>query len=114
MKEFALLFAYPALRQLPSHEWDRALVLARGIDFDTLEWMGIVAGVVLATYLLRFDADQARALTLPVRYLIQVLAAVPLLTLVVGPFYLRRTRRGLDQAIRRGLVVITTQANSET
>jgi hypothetical protein len=96
-----LLFAYPALRQLPRIEWDDALAQAREISFDTMEWMGVVAGVAFATYLLRFDADQAAALTLPARYLIQFLAAVPLLTLVVGPFYLRRTRRGLDQEIER-------------
>jgi len=82
-------------------EWDEALARAREMSFDTMEWMGIVVGVVFATYLLRFDADQAAALSLPVRYFIQFLAAVPLLALVVGPFYLRRTRRGLDQEIER-------------
>lgn len=101
LRTTAVLFAYPALRQLPPVEWDTALAQARETSFDTMEWIGIVAGVVFATYLLRFDANQAAALTLPARYFIQFLAAVPLLTLVVGPFYLRRTRRGLDQEIER-------------
>jgi len=90
LKRLVLIIAYPALRKLPCLEWDGALARAREMSFDRMEWMGIVAGVVFATYLLRFDADQAAALSLPVRYLIQFLAAAPLLALIVGPFYLRR------------------------
>jgi len=101
LRRIALLWAYPALRQLPRSDWDEALEHAREMSFDTTEWMGIVVGVAFATYLLRFDADQATALILPVRYFIQFLAAVPLLALIVGPFYLRRTRRGLDEEIER-------------
>jgi len=97
----ALLVAYPALRQLPRAEWNTALAQAREMNFDTMEWMGIVAGVAFATHLLRFDADQAAALALPARYFIQYLGAVPLIALFVGPLYLRRTRRGLDQEIQR-------------
>ena len=96
-----LFLAYPALRQLPCQEWDDVLAQARETNFDAMEWLGIAAGVAFATYLLRFDADQAAALTLPARYFIQFLGAVPLLLLTTGPFYLRRTRRGLDQEIRR-------------
>jgi hypothetical protein len=101
LKRLALVIAYPALRHLPHAEWDEALEQAREGSFDTMEWLGIMAGVAFATYLLRFDADQAAALSLPVRYFIQFLAAVPILALIVGPFYLRRTRRGLDQEIER-------------
>lgn len=101
LKRIVLLWAYPALRQLPPAEWDEALKQAGEMNFDTIEWTGLLAGIAFVTYLLRFDADQAAALSLPVRYFIQFLAAVPLLGLVVGPFYLRRTRRGLDQEIER-------------
>lgn len=102
LKRIVLLWAYPALRRLPPAEWDEALKQARETNFDTIEWTGLLAGIAFVTYLLRFDADQAAALSLPVRYFIQFLVAVPLLGLVVGPFYLRRTRRGLDQEIERG------------
>jgi hypothetical protein len=101
LSTLTLLFAYPALRQLPRPEWDDALTQAREVSFDTVEWTGIVAGVAFATYLLRFDADQVAAVSLPVRYFFQFLAAAPLLALIIGPLYLRRTRRGLDQAIER-------------
>ena len=103
LRTVTLLVAYPALRQLPRIEWDGALAQARDTGFDTIELIGVVAGVAFATYLLRFDADQAATLTLPARYLIQFVVAAPLLALVVGPFYLRRTRRGLDQEIERRL-----------
>jgi hypothetical protein len=101
LRTTTLLFAYPALRQLPRSDWDGALQRARETDFDVFEWAGMLAGITFVTYLLRFEADQAAALALPARYVIQFLAAVPLLALVVGPFYLRRTRRGLDQDIER-------------
>lgn len=101
LRTVTLLVAYPALRQLPRIEWDDALAQARETGFDTIELIGVVAGVAFATYLLRFDANQAATLALPARYLIQFVVAAPLLALVVGPFYLRRTRRGLDQEIER-------------
>jgi len=101
LKKIALLCAYPALGKLPHAEWDQALKQARETSFDMIEWIGVLAGIAFVTYLLRVDADHAAALALPVRYFAEFLAAVPLLVLVVGPFYLRRTRRGLDQAIER-------------
>jgi len=100
LRTVTLLVVYPALRQLPQPEWGEALKLARETNLDTIEWTGVLAGIACVTYLLRFDADQA-ALTLPARYLIQFLGAAPLLALALGPFYLRRTRRGLDQEIER-------------
>jgi hypothetical protein len=100
-KGLALLWAYPALRQLPPAQWSQALKRSRNTNFDAIESIGVLAGIALVTYLLQFDAYQAAALALPVRYLIQFLAAMPLLVLFVGPFYLRRTRRGLDQEIQR-------------
>ena len=111
LKRIALLLAYPALGQLPRSEWDEALKRARDTDFDTIEWIGLLAGVAFVTYMLRFDADHAAALSLPVRYFVQFLVAAPLLILVVGPFYLRRTRRDLERQIehRRGTVLSDPQ-----
>ena len=97
LKRIACLWAYPALRRLPLAEWNAALKKARQTNFDRTECIGILAGITFVAYLLRPDAEQAATLSLPVRYFIQFLAAAPLLVLVVGPFYLRRTRRGLDQ-----------------
>lgn len=100
-KTRALLWAYPQLRRIPRDEWNALLDKAREEDFDLVEWVGIVAGVGLVAYLLRPDADYASAFPLPAWYVVQFVAAVPLLALLVGRFYLRRTRRGLEREIER-------------
>ena len=104
LKRGLLLWAFPRLADLPASEWERVLVRARDAEFDTLERVAMVAGVTFVAYLLGFDAEQALALSPPLRYLIQFVAALPLLVLVVGPVYLRRARRGLHAVIaaRRG------------
>ena len=91
--------ALPRLAELPPGEREKAAEQARQAEFDATERIGIVAGVVLTAYLLRFDPAQVQAMSLPLRYLVQFIAALPLLALLVGPFMLRRTRRGLDQVI---------------
>ena len=101
LKRMAFLWAYPVLRKLPPSEWDEVLKQAKKVEFDMIERIRILAGIALVTYLLRFDASQVVALSLPVRYLAQFLAAVPLLILIVGPVYLRCMRRGLDHEIER-------------
>jgi len=74
-RTITLLVVYPALRHLPQPEWGEALQLARETNLDAIEWTGVLAGITCVTCLLRFDADQAAALTLPARYLIQFLGA---------------------------------------
>lgn len=88
------LLAYPQLRDFPSDQWEGVLTRARDTPFDAIEWAGIVAGVAFAAFALRSGAGGPGPLfTL---YLAQFVLALPLLVVLVGPFYLRRTRRGLD------------------
>ena len=88
------LLAYPQLRELPPDQWDGVLNRARNTEFDAIEWAGIVAGVAFAAFALRSGAGEPESLfTL---YLGQFVLALPLLSVLVGPFFLRRTRRGLD------------------
>ncbi len=96
IKQYYRSWAMPRLIELPAKEWDKAVEKATSIEFDFIERLGLIAGVVLVAYLLRFDHATAAALSLPVRYLFQFLVAAPLLGLVVGPVFLRRARRGLD------------------
>ena len=98
VKRGVLAWALPHIVQLPPAEWNDALKQARETNFDLIERLGVVAGVALSTWLLRSDAAE---FALPIRFVAQFIAAVPLLTLVVGPFYLRCLRRGLDQVIER-------------
>lgn len=101
IRQALLLRALPRLGELPPAERDAALARARETRFDLIEWIGVLAGVVFVTWLLRFDQHQIAAFSLPVLYFAQFVTAVPLLLLVVGPFYWRCTLRGLDEEIDR-------------
>ncbi|MDP1735486.1 MAG: hypothetical protein Q8L44_14095 [Sulfuritalea sp.] len=89
----------PRIIELPPREWDSAAKQARSVEFDWLETVWLIGGVAFVTYLLRFDPDQVTSVSLPLRYLAQFVAAIPLLLVIVGPAYLRRARRGLDSVI---------------
>jgi len=100
-RQALLIRALPRLRELPSVERDAVLARARETRFDLIEWIGVLAGVVFVTWLLRFEPAQAANFALPVLYLVQFVTAAPLLLLLVGPFYWRCTLRGLDEEIER-------------
>ena len=89
-------WALPRLTELPDTKWDEAIQKAQAIEFDGVERIALIVGVVAVTYLLRIEAGTVPALSLPVIYLVQFIEAALLLILLVGPFYLRRARRGLD------------------
>lgn len=94
-------WALPSIEKLHPKDWDEALNKARATDFDMIEKICIFGSLALVTWLLRDDAEAAQTISLPIQYLAQFLAAVPLLTLLAGPFYLRCLRRGLDYEIER-------------
>jgi hypothetical protein len=91
---FVRLLAYPRLREVPRAQWESALSRARDTPFDAIEWAGIVAGVAFAAFALRSGLGVPPSLFM--LYGGQFLLALPLLAILVGPFFLRRTRRGLD------------------
>lgn len=96
LKRQGMLLLYPDLKRIPDHEWPLALNRARVLPLDMVELIGILAGVVLVSWMLRDwtpAADVVAATTLNV---MRFLLAIPLLALFVGPFLLRRTRRGLE------------------
>lgn len=70
---------YPQLGAFPSEERDRALARARRTPFDVVELVGMALAAIVAVAVSRNN----------------VLAA-PLLVVLVGPFLVRRVRRGLD------------------
>lgn len=100
LKRSALSWAMPHLVKLPPAEWQQAVQQARETSFDAIERIGVLAAIACTTYLLRFDVNETE-LSLPIRFVAQFVAAVPLLVLLVGPFYLRCLRRGLDHFIER-------------
>ena len=100
LKRNALTWALPRLVRLPPAEWDEAVRQARATHFDAIERIGVLAAIALTTWLLRFDVNEAE-ISLPIRFVAQFVAAIPLLILLAGPFYLRCWRRGLEHVIER-------------
>ena len=89
----------PRIVEIKRGEWDAVLTRIRETPFDALEKAGIVLSLAFATYLLGADSTLAAERSLPVVYVFQFLAAVPLLIVLAGPLYLRCWRRGLEQEI---------------
>ncbi len=93
----------PELRQFPAAEQAKALGAARETALDILELLGMAAGLVLVTALTRYGLAES---SLPARLgkaVANFMVAIPLLVIALGPFHLRRLRRGLrDQLRRRG------------
>jgi ABC-type cobalamin transport system permease subunit len=65
-----------------------ALRAARHVPLDTVELLGVAAGLIVAMLVSRYAAGGQSE---PAR----VAAAVAVVALTVAPFLLRRTRRGL-------------------
>jgi len=101
LREQGLLLIYPRLRELPHDEWKRALDAARSIDFDWVEWIGIVAGTAFVTLLQGTYNALPTVWSLPALSIAGFLLALPQLLVFVGPFFLRRNRRGLDRELAR-------------
>ena len=92
---------YPEVRPYGRDDRDRLLKKASETQLDLLEWIGILVGLVLVVSITRYSAA---GLGLADRIAIaaaNLLIALPLLVLTVGPFLIRRTRRGLRSQLRR-------------
>jgi len=92
---------YPQLRSFPERERAGALRRARSQPFDVVELVGIALGLVLATALTRYHLDGDDAAGRLAAFAVNVALAVPALAVLVGPFLVRRVRRGLDDEIAR-------------
>ena len=89
-------FLYPRLLQFPVEERSNALRKAREQSLDVIELIGIAAGVILATALTRYLALDWKITTRVGMALFTFVLAIPILTVLVVPFLIRRVRRGLD------------------
>lgn len=93
------LLIYPELHRIPPRERDAALGSARETPFDGLELAAIALGLALtagATRYVVFDGLTHRIEA----FLANFLLAVPLLAVLAGPFFVRRTRRGLQHYLK--------------
>ena len=91
----------PELRQFPVAEQDDVLRAARDTALDLAELLGMAAALVLVTALTRYVLPDAGLPTRLGAALLNAVVAVPLLVVLLGPFHLRRLRRGLRDRIQR-------------
>lgn len=90
----------PDLRHFPAAEREAALQAARDTALDTLELLGMAAGLVLVTALTRYGVADSSVAARFGSALVNFVVALPLLALALGPFHLRRMRRGLREQLR--------------
>lgn len=91
----------PELRQFPEAERDQALLLARETSLDVVELVGIAVGLVVVTALTKYSVSDPSMVSRLALALINFAVAMPLLVAVLGPFHLRRLRRGLREQLRK-------------
>lgn len=91
----------PELRHFPAAEQDQALQAARDYALDILELLGMAAGLVLVTAITRYSlADWSLSAQFGAA-IVNFVVAIPLLVLALGPFHVRRMRRGLREQLQR-------------
>ena len=92
---------YPQLNAFPAEERASALRHARETAFDVVELIGIAAGLVLVTAITRYQLGPTNGADGFLSAIVNFVVAVPLLVVFVGPFLVRRVRRGLDRELAK-------------
>ena len=95
------LVLLPELRQFPAVEQDGALKAARDTELDMLELLGMAAGLVAVTALTRYSVADPGMSSRFGAAVLNFALAMPLLAVFLGPFHVRRLRRGLRDRLRR-------------
>lgn len=94
---------YPRLRDFPAEDRAAALRSARRTPFDVIELVGIAVGLILVTAATRYPIGSWSGVERAGVAMANFLVAIPLLLAFVGPFLVRRVRRGLErELVRRG------------
>ena len=85
----------PELRQFPENERSAALERARETPLDLVEIAGMAIALVIVTALTKYTRPEATLASRIGMALLNFAVALPLLVAALGPFHLRRLRRGL-------------------
>jgi len=85
----------PELRQFPESERSAALLRAREMALDLVEIAGMAVGLVAVTALTKYTLPDTSLVSRVGMALLNFAVALPLLVAALGPFHLRRLRRGL-------------------
>ena len=90
---------YPRLREFAPGEREAVLREARRGAFDVVELVGIALGLVLATAITRYSAHHLAPIERLAALVVNFAVALPLLAAFVGPFLVRRVRRGVERQL---------------
>jgi hypothetical protein len=91
----------PELKQFPQAEQAGALRAARETNLETVELVGMAAGLVLVTAVTRYGLPDGSLASRTEAAVTNFVVAIPLLALVLAPFHVRRLRRGLRQQLHQ-------------
>jgi uncharacterized membrane protein YidH (DUF202 family) len=91
----------PELRRLPPAHRAAALRRARTTALDSLELVGMGVALVAVTMFTRQAMPDGVGGTRTAVLVLELLVAAPMLLLALGPFHIRRLRRGLRQQLER-------------
>ena len=91
----------PELRQFPEPERDLALQQARETPLDVIELVGMAVALVVVTALTKYSVPDPSMASRFALALINFAVAMPLLVATLGPFHLRRLRRGLRRQLHK-------------
>lgn len=94
--QWLLAQLFPRLREWSVAEWTAVLGKARQVEFDRLEQIATLAGVILVAW--QVKPATSVGVSALFAYLVQFVYLAPILLLVLGPFFVRRIRRGLNLA----------------
>jgi hypothetical protein len=92
---------YPELRQIDSSEQGEALRKAKETSFDAVELIGLAVALLVTVSLTRYSAAGWGLAERLGAMLANFVVAIPVLVVFAGPFYVRRTRRGLRTYLSR-------------
>jgi hypothetical protein len=90
----------PELQRFAPAQREQALRAARATALDTFELVGMAFGLIAVTALTKYALSDDSLSTRFAMAALNFLVALPLLAAVLGPFHLRRLRRGLRQQLR--------------
>jgi hypothetical protein len=91
---------YPELRQFPAEARERVLEEARAAPFDFVEWIGLAGGLAAVTVITRSVIDGMPPNAGALRVLVNLVVALPLLVIFLGPCVVRSNRRALHRRLR--------------
>lgn len=95
------LWLYPDLRKFDFRDQERALEKASAGAFEFVEIVGICLGLGLTAFLTRYATTEMGLAQRIDAILANVVLAIPLLAVLVGPFLVRRARRHLRLLLER-------------